>query len=199
MAEYTPNSNKYKEEQRNATERKKVQKVVKGNVKTRKNNVRKLTDVFISEDVSNVKSYVLMDVLVPAIKKAISDIVVNGVDMILYGEVGRSKKSGSSFISYSGISSNRGRNDHRDSRPRSSFDDKDIVYNTRSEAEEVKMRMIEILETYGVVTVADMYDLSGESCNYTDNKYGWTSMRTAEVVRARDGYVIKLPKAMPID
>ena len=34
---------------------------------------------------------------------------------------------------------------------------------------------------------------------YTSNKYGWTNIRSAEAVRVRDGYILKLPKAMPID
>ena len=69
---YTPNSHKYKEQQNaSPTEEKKVTKVVNGPVKTKRNDIRKLADIFISEDVSNVKSYIFMDVLVPAIEKAI--------------------------------------------------------------------------------------------------------------------------------
>ena len=74
-----------------------------------------------------------------------------------------------------------------------------IVLETRSEAEEVIQRMDELIDMYGVVSVADMYDLVGVSCNYTDTKYGWTNIRSAEPVRVRDGYIIKLPKALPID
>lgn len=59
----------------------------------KKSEMQKFADVFISEDVNNVKSYIVMDVLVPAIKKAISDIVTNGIDMILYGETGKSKRT----------------------------------------------------------------------------------------------------------
>ena len=60
--------------------------------------------------------------------------------------------------------------------------------------------MDELIATYGVVRVADFYELVGVTGNYTDNKYGWTDIRNASVVRARDGgYIIKLPKAFPID
>ena len=54
---YTPNSHKYKEEQKRAaaTEEKRVVKVAKGPVKTKKNEVRKLADIFISEDVGYEK------------------------------------------------------------------------------------------------------------------------------------------------
>ena len=59
--------------------------------------------------------------------------------------------------------------------------------------------MSDLIETYESVSVADLYDLVGKPCNYTDNKYGWTNIRNVEPVRVRDGYILKLPKAMPID
>jgi hypothetical protein len=60
--------------------------------------------------------------------------------------------------------------------------------------------MNEVIDQYGMVTVADMYEMADRSAPYTSNKYGWTSVRSAEVVRARGGqYIIKLPKAMPLD
>ena len=64
------NSHKGRAEKKEAVEEKRAEKVVHGKVKTKKNEVRKLTDIFISEDVANVKNYILLDVLVPSIKKA---------------------------------------------------------------------------------------------------------------------------------
>ena len=72
MEEYKPNSHKSKEEQKNLVPEKRVEKVISGTVKSKKKSeMQKFADVFISEDVNNVKSYIVMDVLVPAIKKAI--------------------------------------------------------------------------------------------------------------------------------
>ena len=73
-----------------------------------------------------------------------------------------------------------------------------IVLETRGEAEEVIAAMDGLMDTYGIVSVADLYDLVGKPCNFTDNKYGWTNIRNVEPVRVRDGYMLKLPKAMPI-
>ena len=104
MEEYKPNSHKSKEEQRESDTlpEKKVGKVIVGSAKSKKKGeMQKFADIFISEDVGNVKSYIIMEVLVPAVKKAISDIVTNGIDMILYGETGRTKKSATaSKVSY---------------------------------------------------------------------------------------------------
>ncbi len=102
MEEYKPNSHKSKEERKNLIPGKTCRESNFGTVKPKeKSEMQKFADVFISEDVNNVKSYIVMDVLVPAIKKAISDIVTNGIDMILYGKAGKSKKnSTASKVSY---------------------------------------------------------------------------------------------------
>ena len=99
MEDYKSNSDKVRQEQQSE---KKVEAVITGAAKTRKKGeMQKFADVFIAEDANNVKSYILMEVIVPAVKKAISDIVTTGIDMILYGEAGRSKKNGTaSKVSY---------------------------------------------------------------------------------------------------
>lgn len=200
MEDYKPNSHKAKAEA--AVAEKKVEKAVAGPVKVKKKSeMSKLKDIFISEDAGNVKSYVIMDVLIPALKKAVSDIVTNGIDMILYGETGRNKRSSTaSNVSYRSYYDRRD-DDRRYSSNRtvSGYSYNDIILETRGEAEEVLSRLDELIETYKVATVADLYDLVGITGNYTDNKYGWTNIRNAEAVRVRDGYVLKLPKALPIN
>lgn len=163
---------------------------------TRKRN--KFVNSVISEEAGNVKNYIIGDVLIPALKKAISDVVTNGIDMILYGETGHTKKSGSSKISYmSYYDRDRGR--ERTNYRSAGYDFDDLVFETRGEAEIVLDNLFEILDRYRVATVADLYDLAGSPGRYTDNKFGWTDLGRAEVVRIRDGYVIKLPRALAID
>ena len=200
--EYKSNSHRSKEGKTEAlTDRKKVEKVVHGRVRTKpKSGVSKITDIFISDDAANVKSYIVMDVLAPAVKKAISDMVRDGIAMILYGESkGRKSSSASGYVSYRDYSRSDDRDRFRDSRSRSSYAHDDIILDSRGEAEEVLTRMDELIDTYGNVSVADLYDLVGKSSEYTDNKYGWTNIRNAEPIRVRDGYMLKLPKALPIN
>lgn len=202
--DYTPNSHKFKEEQKAnqvaAQTEKKVSKVVKGNVKIKKKSeARKFADVFLPEDISNVKSFIFQDVLIPALKKVISDTV----DTFLYGGSRRGgSTSNAGKVSYSSYYGGD-RFDRRDDRPpfdtRRGFDLGDIVLDTRQEANDVLNRMEELIDSYKQVTVGDLYDLLGKSCDYTANNYGWTSVRAAEVIRARDGYLIKFPRPMPIN
>ena len=59
--------------------------------------------------------------------------------------------------------------------------------------------MDHMLNRYGLVRVGDLYDMADRTAPYTSNDYGWTSLNRVDVVRVRDGYILKLPKATPID
>lgn len=197
--DYKPNS-KLSREKTNKEEPKKekVEKIVTGKVKSKKKNG--LLSLFVSEDVVDIKSYIIMDVLIPTAKKAISEIVTNGIDMMLYGETGRNKKSSnSSRISYRSYYDRDDRERERSRSRTSGYNYDDIILETRGEAEEVISRMEELIDVYGMASVADLYDLVGLRGQYTDNKYGWTDIRTAMSVRVRDGYLLKMPRAIPLN
>lgn len=211
LPDYKPNSRKYKEEQaqKQATEEKrKVEKVISGTAKVKKKSeLRKFADNFISEDIDNVKDYLVKDVVVPNIIDLIEDIVVGGIRTLLRGDAGRrdtrdrrSYSGSPSYVNYTRYSDRRDDRDRgRDNQTRRGYGYDDIVVNSRADAEAVIEQMDGILDTYGMVSVADLYDLVGMSSNYTDNNYGWTNIRNAEPVRLRDGgWMIKMPKAIPI-
>ncbi len=195
---YPSNANVDKAAQKEAATTKPVQKVVKGTVKTKPNEVRKLTDIFISEDASKVKNYIVMDVLVPAIKKAISDIVRNGIDMILYGEAGRDKKkTNGDYVSYRNYSEDDRYRNANVTRGGFSYDDLYFAY--RGDAERVLMQLQDAIRTYGLVSIGELYDLAGISNdNYMNHKYGWMNLGNAEIVSTSRGYLLKLPKAVPL-
>ena len=193
---YKPNSHKSKME---TEEKKKVEKVVRGNVRTKKKNeISKVKDAFISEDAGNVKSYVLMDVIIPTIKNTIVDIVTDSIRMIFLGESGRKRKS----VSGSKVSYRSYYDDPRDSdrynRPvtrAAGLNLDDIILETRADAELVLDQMQNIIDEYGHVTVSDLYDMVDLTAPYTGNRYGWTRLGSAEPVRTRDGdYVLRLPR-----
>ena len=199
---YEPNSHKYKEEQKKkqVSEEKKVEKVVSGKVKTKKKSeIKKFTDLFISEDANSVWNYIVSDILVPSIKKTISDIVTNGIDILLNGEPSQKRKSSGSKVSYRSYYDSQ--NDYRSNiSTKSRFDYDDIVFETRGDAERTLDLMQEIIDQYDFVSVADLYDMVDLVAPHTANRYGWTSIRNACVIRETGGgYVIKLPRAKVID
>ena len=198
MENYKSNSHKSKSKE------KKVEKVVSGDVKTKKKSeIRKFTDNFISEDVDNVKSYIFGEVILPAVKDIISSTIRSAVDMLLYGDSRPSRSRGRndsrvSYERYYDRSDRRERSNKTYARTGYNFDD--IIIADYGEAEEVLSQMDNLIDVYGIVSVGDFYDLVGIQGNFTDNKYGWTNISSAKIVRTRDGeYFIKLPRACPID
>lgn len=195
MENYQSNSFKSKELEAKQPE-KKLTKVANAKLK-KKSEIQKIAETFVAEDLNKVKNAVLMDVIVPAVKKVISDIVTNGIDMLLYGEVKHNKTTTTSKIGYNSMyNSQKQVNEARVAR--SSYIYNDIILSSRGEAEEVLNQMNEIIGTYGVVSVADLCEIVGVTGEFTDNKYGWSDIRDAYVERSKDGYMLKLPRALPI-
>ena len=149
------------------------------------------------ENVKSVTSYIFLDVLVPAAKSTISDMMSNGVDMLLYGEPRAKRRDdrdrGRTVVSYDRYS-DRDRDRPRERTRRSRFNLDEIVIPSRQDADEVLQSMFELLDEYNAVTVSEFMELVGLPDEYTDQNYGWINLRDAEVHRVRDGYILDLPE-----
>ena len=145
-----------------------------------------------------------MDVLLPNVKKVISEIVNNSVDMLLYGSPQRRNDSRGGnrppYVSYDRFSQDDSSTRRESAPARRAYSYEDVKFDYREDAEAVLKQLDDMMREYRMVRVADLYDLAGISHDYTDNDYGWTNIRNAEIIRARDGgYIIKMPRAIPID
>ncbi len=205
-----------KRPERSREEPKKVERVVQGEAVRRKVPLgRRFTQNIIGGDAQSVLGYMLEEIVIPYVRDMISDALTGGIDRAIFGENargrgGRSHRGGSGRgTDYHSISSNRGgRPAYRDDRDRprelsrrsrSSHNFDEIILEQRVEAEEVLDRMDAWIDKYGMVSVAEFYELCGVSGNYTDQKYGWTDIRGASIHRVRGGYLVKLPPPEPLD
>ena len=212
-SKFEPNSHKYnnqKAAQLATQEARKVERVTTGTVKTRKRGLgKRFADIFLAEDVGDVKTYLIYDVILPALKENLADLVNAAIGMFLFGEanrrVGRPRGGNQtgSKVNYGGYFTNNQRTERMPNyqRSRVAHNFEDVVFETRGEAELVLDGMLEILGSEcHQVTVADFYDLAGMSTNFTDNKYGWTDLRTARVNGSPSrGYWIDLPRCMALE
>lgn len=194
-----PNSDKYKERTKKESE-KNLERIVTGNVSVKKkNDIQKFAETFVKEDLNTVKSYIWTEVLLPAFKAVISD----SVNMMLYGETSRNRKTNNRRASQVSYSSYYDRpNDRREpnyvrSASRYIFDD--LKFEDRGDADEVLLTLEDLLNRYPSVSIADLNELVGITGRYTDNKYGWTDISQAYIERTRDGYILRMPKAIPLD
>lgn len=79
---------------------------------------------------------------------------------------------------------------------------------TINEANEFISKMIEIIDLYGVITVADVYGIQKSDnpmldiskISYKDNQYGWieTTLKPSLIGNYRRGYAVELNRPIPI-
>ena len=193
MVEQKNPPNKYKPEE------KKVEKAITGTAKVRKRSKgRKFLDLFINEDAGNVGEYLLLDIIVPAVKDTMVDLIGRSAEMMFYGRTKDRSKQNSTYVSYNSYSNKNRRSSVARSRSVYSFDD--IIVEDRFEAERVLDLLNEMIDKYGEATVADFYELVGVSGNgYTDRSFGWKDLRQAYVTRVREGYLFNLPRCIELD
>lgn len=189
---------------------KKVEKIITGTATKQKRGIGKwFSELFLADDTKSVGSYVFHDVLIPAAKAMISDMVSGGVEMLLFGDRrGRSSRSGynngrGSFTSYGSLSRqsdrredprDRERDAARADRARFGFDN--FALDSLGEAELVQSNLMDLIIDYDKATVKDFYDLVGATAAYTDEAYGWYSLEgMGRPRRIRDGrYILDLPR-----
>ncbi len=74
-----------------------------------------------------------------------------------------------------------------------------IVFETRDAAERAFSDVLDTLEKYGMISVAELHYIAGNTdVNYIDTMYGWTSANNFELLRTRKGYELSVPRAMRI-
>lgn len=186
-----------------------VKPVVKGKIRKRSSIFRSVKDEFISEDADSMGSYLLNDILFPALRDLINDICHGAIDAAFGGGGGRyrsrSSSRGSSYISYNRYYDDRDRrrrdrDDERYESRRRNRDFEEFIFQYREDAEDVLDRMCDYLERFGDVPVSYFYDLCGETVpgDFTADDWGWTNLAGARVRNVRKGYIIDLPKVKPI-
>jgi hypothetical protein len=181
-------------------EREHIEKVISGTAKVRTNNARKLADTFFAEDMGTVKKHLCEDVLVPGLKKLIVSLIKDGVDIFFNGRVTRNDKRdrfAGDYVSYNTSFSDTRRVESVRTPSRFSYDD--IVFENRVDAQAALDYMCDLIRKYGYVTVSEMYEMVERTAPFTANNYGWINLSNATIDRVYGGYVINVPRAMPLE
>jgi hypothetical protein len=194
---------------------KKLASVVTGKVIRRKKPIgRRILDVFAGE--GGVLSYLLREVLVPAIRDTAADFVIQGIEKAAYGEVRTNRRTSGGYrgssapprhISYdrptsiirSPLNSSVPAPSRRALPATAPMDTQEIIVDDQITAQVILERLYETIEEYGVATVANLKELLGETAVYTDHKWGWREDAVAvfNMKRIREGYLLIIPD--PVD
>ena len=169
---------------------------------------------FGGNTVNQIKSYLISDVLIPAVKDFVEDGVLAILDNVLHPDtsnVNYYKRSGlprnnNERIRYDQISkrSNLRSVGVSDSR-KSPEDYNNLVYASRGEAEVTLRRLYDIVSEFGVASVYDYYKLNGVTGEWSTDKYGWDidsfpdPRSFGKVRHVQGGYSIILPRVSVIE
>ena len=193
----------------------------KSKVRHKKSLWKSVGDRFISEDAEYVGSSIVDDILFPALKDLVNEILHSAIDMTFGGGGYRGSYSGRSSRGRSRIAYNRMYDDSRFSRRRRDRDDDDyddrrsrrrlpdcseFVFDPRDfdrpsdakcAAEDLLDDMADRIEEYGQVDVAWFMDQVGEDIDgrWNAEDWGWTNLAGVRVRGSnRNGWYIDLPR-----
>lgn len=153
-------------------------------------------------------TFVLAEVVLPAVKSILFDIVQTTTERMLYGDGATARRntgtsSGNRRVGYSAMSTSNKPNEVVSGRAaRADQGYQDLEFETRGDAEAALELLGDRLKEYHFVTVAQLYDIAGVTArgSFQDHKWGWDSLAGVGVrgTPAR-GYILNLPRPVPVD
>lgn len=184
-----------------------IKSVVKSAASVKKKGpVKRFFSQIFADDVEDIKTSIVMDTLLPAIRDMIFDAVMGGLSIALFGDTYRSSKyrKGSNHIDYGKISTGIKHTVNRTISQRSELSSSmdDLIFEYREDAVSVLDGIMDQMEQYESVSVADVYILAGIPSTITDNNYGWDNpgdLSKIKIVRIGGAWSLKLPRPYPID
>lgn len=194
LVEYSSNSNKSKINQE-GVEAVKKKKIIAGEVVSKKSVGKEVKNSF-----AEAGNYVFQDIILPAIKNTVFDVIKNATEMVIYGETGqrRTRRDGNrTYVSYNDDSYLDRRRERPVSVRRKYIDD--LILDSRADAEDVVDNLNELINDYGIATVANLYELVGWNTEYTDHDYGWTDLSRVNMRAIGGGKcLLEFPDPKPV-
>lgn len=198
------NTDKAKE---GASPEKKEAKVIAKAKVNKTSPIKEALKTFFVDDLPDIANHLVIDVAIPAAKNAITDMVTQGIQQLLYGAIDVNRGRSGTYTSYGSASRTiytRGTPDNvqysksrRTSHPNSNRVD-DLIFETKPDAMDVIEYLAETIERHGQVSVADLYSSVGIKTQYTDERWGWTTLDAFEVRFSREGWIIVSQSPEPI-
>lgn len=186
-----------------------LSKIISGKATLRKRPwYSRLTRSLIADDATSVGGYIIDDVVGPAIRNLIYDVITGGAARTLYGPTRAGGLRSTSTIRGGGpVSSIRNRYDKlaedgprrgptQEQRARHDF--REVVLDYREDALAVVEKLVEYADRYGSVSVADFYTLCEITGSHADHAWGWRDLSATELRQFRGGWLIDLPDPQPL-
>ena len=193
-----------------------AQVVPTGQAVARKKSIRKkFREQFAGDDAKTVGVYLLVDVVVPALKNLLYDLGNEGLKRTLFGGSARpgavgtiigstlASTSRTAYSSFSKAAPNPatqiGPSTEMTPQQRAMHDFSGIILQSREQAYQIIDVLSGLIDDYGAATVNDFYACIGQTPEFTAVKYGWKSLGSAEVRHIREGYLLEMPRPVVLE
>ena len=170
-------------------------------------------NLFFGEDgFRGIANHLVHEVFIPSIQNTIADVATNAIQRAIFGDNNDYRRRNANDYWYGSRkyvdrrleSSSRGRGytdySKQYDKPRSRKSEnlsnsvRMIEFDTANDANDVLAVMIDNVEQYGLVTVADFYELSDVASKFTDHQFGWTNLEEVRILPIRGGgFYISFP------
>lgn len=214
--DYAGNSKKSKD--KDDLPEKKIEKVIEGTVIQKKKPLSKrFMETFFGGDFKSAAQYLAAEVLLPEARRMIVEMAWKGTERVVFGDTrarprGYQGYSSGSRYNYNAVSYSQDPRERQLSRsranlpdqpsrpqPRARAGDQDLIFPSREEAERVLEQLMLIIDKYDVTSVADLHEMVGLPTTHTDQKWGWDRLTDVVIRQVREGYLLDLPPADPIN
>lgn len=151
----------------------------------------------------NFMETVIFEFLIPTAKDMMVNIADMAIDLIVYGEAGKSGKSyrsksyKRSYDEYYDRKHRPSTSSHVFERSMSHFEE--IPIENYKEADEALRDLKDAVREYGRVTVSNYCQVRRVEDEFTDNNYGWRDLSMAHVTRVPNGWILNLPTPIALD
>lgn len=164
-----------------------------------------ITKIVYNETTQSLFQYFLWDVIIPAFKATVSD-MITGIPDFLFPDQRTSSRNhyrdrDRTYVSYKSYYGKQER-ERTQRRPRErskthEFDD--ILIADYRDAVSVLDQLTEMIDVYETASVADFYTGVGISPQAIDYQWGWDNLSDGYVQRVRGGNIIVLPRPFKFD
>ena len=153
-----------------------------------------------------IGAYVGHEIIVPMVKNAFVDSMTTGINMAVFKDQPQPNRrnnpgwnnrqhQNTNRVQYNQSYQNNQVKQYQSSSTLSTvYTIREVVFPNREEALMILDSMMNEIDKYGQVSVADYYDWIGiGDSTFADVSYGWEDLNRARVVSVRGGYAISLP------
>lgn len=202
--DFPANSEKSKETKKDtAPEEKKLEQVVTAPAVVKQKSIgKKFKAIFFGGEFKSSFRYVTADVLLPAARDTLFDAATKGVERLVYGENVQARRGRPAntrgIVTYNRPVQRDSRSAMLPDQPphrvaRRGKESADVLITDREEAMLVLQTMVDCIDKYNVVSMADLNELIGQPIANIDHNWGWTNLTTAQIRQDRNGYLLELP------